>query len=436
MPDPSGPTAALDAGGSGRPRALAVLADRPFRTYWTGQTLSAAGNAFSGLALAFAVLSLTRSAAALGVVLLASRAPSIVFFLVGGVLGDRYARRVIMLAADTARSVVQAATAALLLSGHAQLWSLAVLQAVAGTASAVFSPASKGLVADLAPQGQLRAANSLLAMSAAVAAVVAVAASGAVVAAVGPGVAFAIDAVSFAASTVSLAVLPGPELTAHAPIPRRLLSDLAGGWAAVAERRWLCTYAAHVALLNTVAVSPLFVLGPLVADRYLGGAGAWAAIAAGYATGALAASAVTLRWDPRRPLLTAYCLSLALAPLLALLAVHAPIWAVAGAGLAAGAQTSAYNTFTTTALQANIPNELLSRASAIVTVGGLLAVPIGMSAAGIAADALGTTTVLGIAASWVVVSGLAAIATPTARTPISLAPAEAPTAPLRPRPGR
>jgi hypothetical protein len=257
-------------------------------------------------------------------------------------------------------------------------------------------------------------------MSTAVAAIIAVAAAGSVVAAGGPGVAFGIDAASFAASTISLALLSGPALTASAPAPRRLLDDLAHGYSAVRQRRWLCTFTAHASLLNAIAVSPFFVLAPLVADRHLGGAAAWAAIAASYAVGALAASGITLRWRPRRPLFAAYSISLAFAPFLALLAAVAPIWALIPAGLAAGVQASAYNILTTTALQANIPSRLLSRASSIVTLGGLITVPIGMSLAGLAANTLGTATVLGAAALWVVLSGLAAIATPSSRVPITL----------------
>jgi len=54
-------------------------------------------SALSTVALAFAVLSLTRSAVALGVVLAGSRLPQIIFALLGGALGDRFSRRLIML---------------------------------------------------------------------------------------------------------------------------------------------------------------------------------------------------------------------------------------------------------------------------------------------------------------------------------------------------
>jgi MFS family permease len=65
--------------------------------------------------------------------------------LAGGVFADRLPRRGVMLTADVARMAVQAATAALLLSHTAHIWELVVLQALAGTGTAFFNPASTGL---------------------------------------------------------------------------------------------------------------------------------------------------------------------------------------------------------------------------------------------------------------------------------------------------
>jgi MFS family permease len=70
-----------------------------------------------------------------------------------------------MIAADVVRFGCQAATAALLLSGHAEVWSLMVLQAPAGAATAFFTPAATGLVAALVPSAELRRANALLSVS-------------------------------------------------------------------------------------------------------------------------------------------------------------------------------------------------------------------------------------------------------------------------------
>jgi MFS family permease len=217
---------------------LVVLRSRDFRWYFIGQTTSGFGNSLSGLALAFAVFSLTRSASVLGIVLLASRLPVIGFALLGGALGDRFSRRLVMLSTDAARTLLQAATAALLLSGHAGIWSLALLQAAAGAGSAMFGPAANGLVANLAPPGQIRQANSLLGISANVAQISAVGVAGAVVAVIGPGSAFAVDAVTFAASTISLAVIRSQSLATPPTTRRPLLEDIGDGWRTVRGQAW------------------------------------------------------------------------------------------------------------------------------------------------------------------------------------------------------
>lgn len=396
-------------------RRAGVLRDRKFRLYWVGQTLSGAGNAMSSVALAFAVLALTHDASSLGLVLLAAQLPVIAFTVFGGVAGDRYPRRLVMLATDSARAAVQAVTAVLLITGHASVLGFGLLQACAGLGSAMFTPAASGLVANLAPEGRVRQANSLLSMSQAVAQVAALATAGAVVAALSPGAAFAVDSLSFLASTLSLALVRSPALSAPPGKRRRLLSELGEGWQAVRQRPWLASYVAHVSLFNTIALSSFFVLGPLVAKRYLGGAPAWSAIGISYGVGAFAGSWVSLRWRPARPMLATFAVSMAMAPLLALLAVPTTLWLVLPAGVAAGAQASVYNTLATTCRQVNVPDHLLSRASSFVSLGGLVGVPVGMGLAGVAADTFGTHVVLLVAGGWVVASAVGAMAVPSAR---------------------
>ena len=117
-----------------------VLRHRDFRLLFTGQAVSVLGDALLPVALAFAVLDgLDGSAAQLGLVLAAQVVPMTFLVLPAGVWADRLPRRALMLASDLGRAIVQAITAALLLSGHAQLWQLIVLSA-AGRKKASSAP--------------------------------------------------------------------------------------------------------------------------------------------------------------------------------------------------------------------------------------------------------------------------------------------------------
>src|SRR5512142_3043100 len=111
---------------------IGPLEEREFRLLWLGQATSAIGTSLVPVALAFAVIDLTGSASALGIVLSAGLVSRVVLLLVGGVVADRLPRQTIMLAADLLRTASQATVALLLLSGRAELWQLVVLFALFG----------------------------------------------------------------------------------------------------------------------------------------------------------------------------------------------------------------------------------------------------------------------------------------------------------------
>jgi MFS family permease len=383
-----------------------MLRDRAFLLYLIGQTTSGAGSALASIALVFAVLSISDSASSVGLVLLVSRLPAVVLVLAGGVIADRWSRKWLAVVTDAIRAVSQAVTGALLLSGHATVVEIAGLQLVSGSASALFGPAANALLTEVAPRGQIRRASSLLGITTAITQTGGLAIAGVLVALAGPGTSLLIDAVTFAVSSLTLALIPiaAPALKSGA---RSVLSDLREGLQLFKEHRWLAVYSIHETIVDVLVLSPFFVLGPVIADADLGGAAAWSAIAFGYVVGNLIASNITYRWAPRRPVFAALVLNVALAPMIALIGVSAPIWLIVPAALLGGAATTIYNTLLSTAVQANLPEHTLGRATAVTTVGSTMLVPLGMGLAGVAAGALGTTTVmLGAAALIVITSGM------------------------------
>jgi len=75
------------------------------------------------VALAFAVLDVTGSVTDVGFVFAAFTLPLVGFLLVGGVFADRFQQRGVMVSSDLVCFASQGLAAALLVSGHARLWS-------------------------------------------------------------------------------------------------------------------------------------------------------------------------------------------------------------------------------------------------------------------------------------------------------------------------
>jgi MFS family permease len=196
-----------------------------------------------------------------------------------------------LLRSGDARAQAEALVALLLLSGSARVWQLACLYAVYGTADAFFSPASAALVTETVPRELMQQANALLNLPSSAASVLCPAFAGLMVAALTPGVVIGLDAATFVLSAVALAALQLP------PRPRaasrlNVLRELHAGWRELAARTRVWGGIAYFSVAN-LAIAPLYVLGPFVAEKKLGGAVAWGLIAT---CGGIGASPVT--WRP------------------------------------------------------------------------------------------------------------------------------------------
>jgi len=398
---------------SSRPRIpLGALREREFRLYFTGQLVSLLGDAVTPFALAWAVLDLTGSARDLGFVIAAKTAPLVIFLLIGGVFADRLPRRGVMLTADVARMAIQAATAALLLSHSAHIWELIVLQALAGTGTAFFNPASTGLTPLTVSPGRLQEANALRGMSTAATLFAGPALAGLLIVAVGPGAALAIDAASFGVSAFYLARL---HLPAHINLPPQSFArDLADGWREFTARTWVWLIVISASIGNMMSSVWLVLAAAWVKDGH-GGAGAWTAILVASAAGALAAGATVLRIKPQRPLLVGIAAVVPNAAPSILLALKLPWETLVVAELVTGFGNMLFNTLWETTLQQHIPPASLSRVSAYDWFGSLLCQPLGLALAGVVAAGIGMSRTLWIAGVVQLVEIAATLAAPSVR---------------------
>jgi MFS family permease len=377
-------------------QSLLPLASRPYRLMWAGSTTSALGDALVQIALIFAILHIGGTASDIGVVLAATTVARVAFLLAGGVWADRLRRQSVMLTADGVRGVVQAVLAALLLTGHAHLWELAVGGALYGAAASFFSPASTALVPETVSTEQLQQANSLLSLPGSFFNVAGPAVAGVLIAAFGPGWLFAADAASFFVSLACLARLRVP--SRPIPAPRPFLADLAEGWHELAIRRWYWINLLAHACCNFV-VPALFVLGPVIAARSLGGAPAWGALNAAWGAGAVVGGVVGLRVAPRRPLVAADLLMAGIAlPLLALALSHS-VLLIAAAEAVFGCTMIVGNIVWLTAMQVLIPDQVRARVGAYDLFVSLVIMPVGWLVMGPLSASIGFTPTLVAAAA-------------------------------------
>jgi hypothetical protein len=347
------------------------LRERNFGILFAGRVVDALGDAVAPAALTLAVVTATRSSAGLAVILVCGMLPRVALLPFAGVVVDRAGARLTALASDVVAGFAQLAIGLLLLSGHLAIAPVAVAAAVGGAASAFGVPATLPLVSGTVDPAGRMAANSLLGAAGSAASVAGPAIAGALIFTVGAGWAFVLDAVTFAVSAGTLAVIQ----VRYVPAPGGpLRRQLAAGWAEVRDRTW---YWASIIGHGTCnfALGMLMTTGPLIAVTELGGKTVWLAALEASAAGYLAGALIAGRTRITRPVVAVDLVLTSLAVPLVLFGLAAPAWAVVTAyGLAAVALGFA-NPVWLTAVQQEIPAEVLARVSAydwLVSLGAQL----------------------------------------------------------------
>jgi MFS family permease len=399
-------------------RRVGVLREANFRRFYTGYSTSLLGSAMSTVAVAFAVLDSGAHATGLGWVFAASVVPQVLFMPIAGAVADRLGRRRAMLGADVLRCAAQASLAAALFVGRPPLWLFVLLAWLGGTGTAFFTPSLTALTVEMAPVGQLGNANALYSLAGSATRIVGPALGGALVAIAGPATVVAVDAGSYLVSVLALSLLRLPPVTPiREPAAKRrsLLGDMADGWADFRSRTWLWVTTVQFAFFNLITWAPWMLLGPVLGKEYLGGAAVWGAIMAAQGAGAILAGLLCLGRRPRRPVVVAtvgtFCYALPDIPM----ALHATAPWVAAAAFACGAGAAVSSTFSSTAMQQQVPPQMLARVSSLMMFPSYGIGVIGYLIDGPLAGAIGTSVVFGVGAAYGLLSSAAVLTLPAVR---------------------
>jgi MFS family permease len=140
-----------------------IFRKRDFRYLWTAQLVSTIGSSLTDLAAAILVFRITGSALNVGLVLIVTALPTLVFGLVAGVFVDRFDRKTILLVSDLLRGLlVVAIPTAVEMFGLPGLYGIIFL---AASVRQFFDPAWESILPEIATEEELTKANSFLSIS-------------------------------------------------------------------------------------------------------------------------------------------------------------------------------------------------------------------------------------------------------------------------------
>jgi DHA3 family tetracycline resistance protein-like MFS transporter len=379
------------AGGS----LLAPLRHRDFRVLWLGMAVSMIGDGIFFVAVAWESYALWNAPAALSIVGIALTVPMVALLLVGGVVSDRYDRRIVMACSDALRATAVGAIAVLLLSGALRFWQLVALVVVYGVGTAFFTPAFEAIVPELVPRSVLPSANSLDQFIRPIALRLIGPVLGGALVGLGAGVAFTVDAASFAASLVAVLLLR--RVPRAAPDLRvSTVGAMKEGLRFVRGRVWLWGTLLSAAITYLVFLGPAEVLLPFVVKNDLhGSAGTLGLVLAAGGLGAVGAAAcMGHRRHPRRDVLFMYVTWTLATLAIAGYGIATAAWQLMIACLVFNALEAGGTIVWATIKQSHVPASMLGRVSSLDWLISIGLLPISFALTGPVAGAIGARATL------------------------------------------
>ncbi|MCF6379646.1 MFS transporter [Nocardioides KLBMP 9356] len=372
--------------------SLAPLRERNFAWYFSSRLVNTTGAMMANIALTFAVLDIDGRAVAIGYVLAAHTVPMILLLLWGGVIADRFPRAVVLQVSNVTSALSQGVIAYLVLSGRAELWMIIGLTAFHGAVSAMSMPAMFGMVPQLVPRESLQQANALLSLTRNGLTVLGPSLGAFLVVTVGPGWALAVDALTWALAALLLLPMRIPPRAPRAEATSTW-TDLREGWTFFRSVTWLWAVVLGFGALNMIHNGALFTLGPVVAEDTIGRQ-AWGFVLSAEAAGLLLMSVVLLRVRLERPLLWGMAAITLNGLPMVMLGVDPVVVALVVAAFIGGMGIEVFSLGWNLAMQENIDDDMLSRASSYDMLGSFIAMPIGQLAWGPLGAAFGNERVL------------------------------------------
>ena len=387
-----------------------VFALKDFRRFWVGASLSMFGDSMTRTAFIWFVYEQTKSAAALGILMICYTGPVVVGGLVAGWALDRFDRRSVMIVDCLLRGSAIALVPLFHWLGILALWHVYAAAAVYGLLVMVSLAGIPAMIPSLVSDKQLNTANALEIMAYTVSGIAGPALAGLLIAAIGAPATVLVDVVSYFVFALALA---GVSLQIHPAIATNQIipQGLTAAMKLLVGNPVLCSITAMFVVFN-MGMGALNVWLPIYVQTDLRGGSALyglllAATALGESSSAIGLGAL----GGNRALGFKIIASQILAGLSIAFIALVPGLTSAAVGLfLVGFFDSPLTIWAQTLRMAIIPPELRGRVFALIRLSIQGVAPLGSALAGFLLPVLGMTATITLSAAAIGLPGLAGMA--------------------------
>jgi hypothetical protein len=201
-----------------------------FLVVWTGQLISGLGTGMTAFGLGIYVFEQTKSAVSFAVVMLTLFVPSILLAPLGGILADRFDRRLMIIIGDAGSALAVLFLLGCFLTGSLSLWKIYLGIAAGSAFTALQGPAYKASLSDLLSESQYAKAGGLMQLASSAKHLIAPAAAGFLLTASGLEAILLLDISTFGLAVAAALCMPRKELKIQESEVPHLITNIKEGW--------------------------------------------------------------------------------------------------------------------------------------------------------------------------------------------------------------
>jgi MFS family permease len=273
--------------------SFASLRVANFRLFTISNIVSMSGTWMQRIAQDWLVLELSHSVAAVGVTVAAQFLPMLTFGLYGGLIVDRYSKRMLLMITQTTFGILGLVLATLAFTHTVQVWHVYLLAFIGGFVVIVDNPTRQVFVNELVGPRNLRNAIAINSSVFQLGGLIGPAIAGVLLDAVGAGWVFAINGLSCFGVLFALAILKTSKLV-RSPQVGREKGQLAQGLRYVASKPAIFWSIVMVAVTSVFALTMPVILAAYANNVFRIGASGYGllntVVAAGALTGGILAT--------------------------------------------------------------------------------------------------------------------------------------------------
>jgi len=367
----------LRSGGSLEPEAGWRLR---FWAIFIGQALSLCGSALTQFVLLWWITDTTGSVSALAIAGIVALLPQALLSPLGGVLADRYSRRLLMIIPDVVSAICMVVLIVLFNTERIEIWHIWLMLGIRSAMQAFQAPAAAASTYMLVPKSFLMRAAGLNQALQSMTVVIAAPLGAFAISIMPIGWALSIDVITALWAVIPLIIFAIPQHRASRQADTSMVSEFKEGVDTIWHTPGL-TQLFLLLAMTVLVIMPSFTLLPLLVKQHFDGGANQVAImeglsGVGMVLGGLAAASMQVR-KPIFWILTGFatsCFAVALTALVpeSLFTLAIVCWVISGVCFVFG------NVPLTVLLQTIIPNYLQGRVLSIMNAMMSLATPIGL----------------------------------------------------------